>query len=698
MNKIAVSVSVDEKFAVPFAVMLASMEDHLGSDSDVTVYAVHSRMRSQLKEKIKDSAPRIKIVWVEIDDAKLANLPVTYHFAPATYHSLAIDQIPRDRVIHLDIDTLVMTDIKDLWNIDIENKTIGAAPEMYVPSCDSNANLSSLFPFRAELGIVDPVKVFNSGVRIINLKSWRENAIGDRCIKFIADHAKDIKWVDQDGLNACLIGDWKEIPLDWNFQIGCLGLFQVAISGDEFNRLLTQRKIIHFTGPNKPWNAGYQGLFATEWNRYYQMTAFYKGEKAPILPAPIKGLVSVSTPANTTKYMKRAYESLKAQTYENWEWNILLNGAAVDDFLEIADPRVKIYREPCNGLIGAMKKISHGKSTGEIQVEFDMDDELTPDCLEEVVKAIGEGHDYVFSNSCHVENDFKPHMYSPYYGWRYRPFDWKGHTLMEAISPEISPTNLGRIWFAPDHVRAWTTEMYRAIGGHNADLEVADDHDLSIRMYLAGARIKHIDKCLYIYNIHGHNSICTKQEQINKCQWANYDKFIYPMLDKWCAQKNLLKVDLGGGLNRFQDYKSYDLRDGADIQADLNDDFKLEDDSVGVLRAHDMVEHLTDPIHFMNEAYRVLAPNGMLMILVPSALGEGGFCDPTHKSFWVPRSFRYYTEPGMRQYLPGCKCKFMVIKQESILMWEGLPYIRVDLLACKEGPQMHGGYNWGGTE
>lgn len=92
----------------------------------------------------------------------------------------------------------------------------------------------------------------------------------------------------------------------------------------------------------------------------------------------------------------------------------------------------------------------------------------------------------------------------------------------------------------------------------------------------------------------------------------------------------------------------------ADIIADLNNSWPLEDNSVEKIRAYDAIEHLKDPIHTMNEAYRVLTPGGVFEIFVPSTDGRGAWQDPTHVSFWNHNSFFYYCKQ-YPAYLALCK-------------------------------------------
>jgi SAM-dependent methyltransferase len=123
---------------------------------------------------------------------------------------------------------------------------------------------------------------------------------------------------------------------------------------------------------------------------------------------------------------------------------------------------------------------------------------------------------------------------------------------------------------------------------------------------------------------------------------------------------------------------------------DLDGPWPLRDHSVGLLRAHDAIEHLRDPVHTMNEAYRVLAPGGWLMIQVPSALGQGAFQDPTHVSFWVENSFLYYTDRNLARYVPAFTGRFAVSRVRTWFpsAWHqqtNTPYIEAHLLALGNG-------------
>lgn len=106
----------------------------------------------------------------------------------------------------------------------------------------------------------------------------------------------------------------------------------------------------------------------------------------------------------------------------------------------------------------------------------------------------------------------------------------------------------------------------------------------------------------------------------------------------------LLRIDLGCGANKLSGFIGVDIYSdpNIDIVADLTQKFPFEDSEVDEIRAYDIIEHLPDRIHTMNEIWRVCKPGAKVNIRVPSTDGRGAFQDPTHISFWNINSFQYY--------------------------------------------------------
>lgn len=406
--------------------------------------------------------------------------------------------------------------------------------------------------------------------------------------------------------------------------------------------------------------------------------------------------LSIITPSHRQQpYLNELYESIAKQTHDDWEWILYLNGSLTKNQLSqkiTKDERVKIFEDKeDNTNIGYVKNKAFSLGTGDVLIEVDHDDILTPDCLEELAKAFDENPDcgFVYSDDAiyHMEDKFIP--YSPIYGWTYRDYDWNGKKLIAMNSFKPSSQSLSYIWYSPDHVRAWRKDVYHKVGGHNVELSICDDHELMIRTYLE-TKFYHIPKVLYIYRITGDNSFLERNEAIQIKTKELHNQYAQLLAEKDADDRGLLKIDLGGGLFPREGYTTIDQEDG-DITCDLNEGIPLEDNSVGVINASHVIEHLKDPIKTMREIHRVLAHGGWAFIEVPSTEGNGAWCDPTHVSFWNEDSFPYYTNRNKAQFIRNKDIRFSSLRLETN-WWPGtkIAVVNTHLVALKEGPRYPG--------
>lgn len=104
-----------------------------------------------------------------------------------------------------------------------------------------------------------------------------------------------------------------------------------------------------------------------------------------------------------------------------------------------------------------------------------------------------------------------------------------------------------------------------------------------------------------------------------------------------------MNLNLGASDRTFDGYLSVDIVPPADVVADLSKPWPWPDSSVDAVIAFDIIEHISDRIHFMNELHRVMKNGSFATIEVPNACkGAGYFQYPTHKSPWVMNSFQYF--------------------------------------------------------
>jgi glycosyltransferase involved in cell wall biosynthesis len=369
--------------------------------------------------------------------------------------------------------------------------------------------------------------------------------------------------------------------------------------------------------------------------------------------------LSIITPSHRLKYIHELYDSIKKQTYDNWEWLIYLNGGLVKDDLPdeiLKDPKVVVHvYTGDNKNVGFIKNAAFMLGSGEALLEVDHDDILTPDCLEEVAKAFEDPEiGFVFSDNAKLDDSFKP--YSQYWGWTHKTFEWEGKKLYSMDSFEANGGSISMIYYAPDHIRAWRKSVYVQVGGHNQDLSILDDQELMMRTYME-SKFKHIPKTLYVYRIHGDNTWLERNKPIQDGTREMFRNWQQKLAERDADLMGLRKIDLGGGSSGLTGYETMNYRD-ADIITDLNEPWPLEDDSVWVINASHSLNKIKDKQFAMQELHRVLAPGGWAFIEIPSTDGRGAFQDPTHVSYWNENSFLYYTRRAQASFIQNSSIRF----------------------------------------
>lgn len=273
---------------------------------------------------------------------------------------------------------------------------------------------------------------------------------------------------------------------------------------------------------------------------HYIASLFERKPKAP-------PLVSVFTPTfRIGERIQRAYQSLLRQTYTNWEWVVVEDS---NDFggtfemlkgLAAREPRLSVHMmHRHSGVIGELKRRACMIARGDYLVELDHDDELTPNALEDVVRAFAQypqaGFAYsdwteIFEESGECVN------YGANFGYgygSYRSVEYEGRTLLVANAMNINPKTIRHIVGVPNHVRAWRRETYLKIGGHNPEIHVADDYEILIRTFLHTRMVRIPRLCYLQYmNASGNTQDERRQEIQRLVRYfaAHYDRQIHQRL------------------------------------------------------------------------------------------------------------------------------------------------------------------------
>jgi len=235
-------------------------------------------------------------------------------------------------------------------------------------------------------------------------------------------------------------------------------------------------------------------------------------------------LISFFTPIyNIGNKLLRTYQSLREQTYDNWEWVVVNDSSDEGKTLKIAeklaenDSRVKLYdfRQKSGGIIGESKYRAASLCSGKWIMELDHDDILTDRAGELMVKAFQLYPDckFAFSDCVEIDENWNSLTYGDGFAFgygKYRKELYRGREYQVAICQNINPKTIRHIVGVPNHFRAWDREFYHSIGGHNRRLTIADDYELIIRSFLK-TRFVGIRQLCYLQFFHNSDSLNNTQ-------------------------------------------------------------------------------------------------------------------------------------------------------------------------------------------
>lgn len=220
---------------------------------------------------------------------------------------------------------------------------------------------------------------------------------------------------------------------------------------------------------------------------------------------------------NNRIFLQEAINSVKAQTYTNWEI-ILIDDASTDNSKDVYklyenDPRIKIFYNDENKGCGYTKGRCVELATGEICGFLDPDDLLVPNALEIMI-------------NLHMQNEQASLIYSNYI---------KADENLEKRK-KMEPHPLQFDYLTPhsgyiSHFATFKKDAYLRTQGINTKFKRAIDQDLYYKLEEVGSVI-YENSYLYIYRIHAGGI------SVNKNELAAFSWKLVAIMDA-CKRRNL---------------------------------------------------------------------------------------------------------------------------------------------------------------
>ena len=219
------------------------------------------------------------IEFIELDDIhKYFDFSVdTTAWNPIVLSRLLLDKLlPLDihRIIYFDGDTIVRKDLRELWESDMGESSIGACME---PTCSLKR--------KNEMGLAG-IPYHNAGVLLIDMDNWRKNNTGKEIMDYYRAKEGKLFANDQDAINGSQKDRVKTLSMTYNYH-NTYDIYRYKLlekncdypvpSKEEVNAIKADPCIIHFLGEERPWRLGNKHRFTKEYIKYLDMTP-WKGE------------------------------------------------------------------------------------------------------------------------------------------------------------------------------------------------------------------------------------------------------------------------------------------------------------------------------------------------------------------------------------------------------------------------------------
>ena len=197
--------------------------------------------------------------------ASYEHLPTHSHLSFAMYLRIFMTEYldsSLEKVLYLDSDIVINSDISELWLLPLGNAYVGAAREPY----DRRQ--------REPLGFSPGDLYINSGVMLVNLTQWRTDQVLPRLLAFAEDNQVILHSPDQDVINSVFRGRICDIGYQWNWQalFARLSPFELGLDRETFHRLRCAPKLVHFTSAYKPWFYRWQPHYKAMYYKYLAQT------------------------------------------------------------------------------------------------------------------------------------------------------------------------------------------------------------------------------------------------------------------------------------------------------------------------------------------------------------------------------------------------------------------------------------------
>ncbi len=227
-----------------------------GGEERYDAYILHSDLTDADMDAVRAVSDRVSCRFLSVDAGNFDGFPESSRYPRQIYYRLAAPLLlpeELDRILYLDVDTLVINPLKELYTMDFQGN-------YYIACTHIREALTKLNDRR--LNVPDGSPYINTGVMVLNLPALRENLTMDE-IRRTALQKIDSFWLPDQDLLTVLHGD-KILLADtqkYNLSDRILNIYNANPKNPRHNLDWVRENtvVIHYCGKNRPWKPHYIG-------------------------------------------------------------------------------------------------------------------------------------------------------------------------------------------------------------------------------------------------------------------------------------------------------------------------------------------------------------------------------------------------------------------------------------------------------
>lgn len=268
-NEYHILCSTDDNYAQHCAVLMCSV--YCNNSGNIIFHIVESDLSDDNKIKLRkiadDYNQRVFFHNFTLKNKEFYKLGIGSASSIVTYYRIFITSIIDDplidRILYLDCDIVVNSDISELFKLSLTDWPIAAVRDVLYPVNDIH---------RHNIGLGYNDRYFNAGVLLFNLSMWRRNHYEEKLIEFCKGD-NYAYFADQDALNSVFMGRWLELSPCWNrFNLVKYKDVYFKTKADELD-FIYEPKIVHYASPiARPWMNLKFLPFSYIYNKYLSKT------------------------------------------------------------------------------------------------------------------------------------------------------------------------------------------------------------------------------------------------------------------------------------------------------------------------------------------------------------------------------------------------------------------------------------------